>query len=179
MPRPAAQEARSGASEGDGGSPIAGASARVRAGPAGADDRSLSPPGGAGDRARLRPQRLEEFIGQERVKENLRILIEAARARGEPLDHLLFYGPPGLGKTTLATVIAAEMGVPIRITSGPAIERRGTWPPSSPTCGPARSSSSMRSIASPGPWRRSSTRRWRTSPWTSSSGRGRPPAASA
>ncbi len=73
----------------------------------------------------LRPQRLEEFIGQERVKENLRILIEAARARGEPLDHLLFYGPPGLGKTTLATVIAAEMGVPIRITSGPAIERAG------------------------------------------------------
>ncbi len=73
----------------------------------------------------LRPQRLEEFIGQDRVKENLRILIEATRARGDPLDHLLFYGPPGLGKTTLAVVIANEMGVPIRITSGPAIERAG------------------------------------------------------
>ncbi|MGQ9458471.1 MAG: Holliday junction branch migration DNA helicase RuvB [Anaerolineae bacterium] len=73
----------------------------------------------------LRPRRLDEYIGQDRVKENLRILIEAARARGEPLDHILFYGPPGLGKTTLAHVIAHEMGVNIRVTSGPAIERQG------------------------------------------------------
>ncbi|MBC7225487.1 MAG: AAA family ATPase, partial [Anaerolineae bacterium] len=73
----------------------------------------------------LRPRRLDEYIGQDRVKENLRILIEAARARGEPLDHILFYGPPGLGKTTLAHVIACEMDVGIRVTSGPAIERQG------------------------------------------------------
>lgn len=73
----------------------------------------------------LRPRTLDEFIGQERVKENLRILIDAARQRGDPVDHLLFYGPPGLGKTTLAHVVAYEMGVDIRVTSGPAIERAG------------------------------------------------------
>ncbi len=73
----------------------------------------------------LRPRRLEEYIDQERVKENLSIAMAAARGRGEPLDHVLLYGPPGLGKTTLAYIIAAEMGVSIRITSGPAIERPG------------------------------------------------------
>jgi Holliday junction DNA helicase RuvB len=73
----------------------------------------------------LRPRRLSEYIGQERVKESLSIFIQAAKARGEPLDHVLFYGPPGLGKTTLATIIAVEMGVSLRITSGPAIERQG------------------------------------------------------
>jgi Holliday junction DNA helicase RuvB len=76
------------------------------------------------DRA-LRPKKLADLIGQERVKENLNILIQAALARDEPLDHVLLYGPPGLGKTTLAHVIANEMNMPIRVTAGPAIERAG------------------------------------------------------
>jgi Holliday junction DNA helicase RuvB len=73
----------------------------------------------------LRPRRLSEYIGQERVKANLAVFLEAARQRGEPLDHVLLYGPPGLGKTTLAYVIAHEMDVQIRVTSGPAIEKPG------------------------------------------------------
>ena len=73
----------------------------------------------------LRPKTLGEYIGQEKAKENLRVFIEAAKLRGEPLDHVLLYGPPGLGKTTLSTIIAAEMGVNIRTTSGPAIEKPG------------------------------------------------------
>ena len=73
----------------------------------------------------LRPQYLNEYIGQEKVKDNLRIFIEAAKKRKAPLDHLLLYGPPGLGKTTLSTIVANEMGVNIKITSGPAIEKPG------------------------------------------------------
>ncbi len=73
----------------------------------------------------LRPRRLAEYIGQDRVKETLSVFLEAARARGEALDHMLLYGPPGLGKTTLANIIGAEMGVGVRVTSGPAIERPG------------------------------------------------------
>ena len=73
----------------------------------------------------LRPRRLDEYVGQDKVKENLAIGMQAAKGRGEPLDHLLFYGPPGLGKTTLAYIVAAEMGANIRVTTGPAIERTG------------------------------------------------------
>jgi Holliday junction DNA helicase RuvB len=73
----------------------------------------------------LRPRRLVEYIGQEKVKDHIQIMLEAAKARDEVLDHMLFYGPPGLGKTTISMVIANEMAVPIRTTSGPAIERPG------------------------------------------------------
>ena len=73
----------------------------------------------------LRPKRLEDYIGQEKVKEILKVYIDAAKGRNDPLDHVLLYGPPGLGKTTLSNIIANEMGVNIRITSGPAIEKQG------------------------------------------------------
>ncbi|HET6462825.1 MAG TPA: AAA family ATPase, partial [Candidatus Krumholzibacteria bacterium] len=72
--------------------------------------------------ALLRPRRLEEFVGQTELKENLRVFIEAAKKRGDALDHVLLYGPPGLGKTTLAHIIASELEVPIKVTSGPAFQ---------------------------------------------------------
>jgi Holliday junction DNA helicase RuvB len=81
--------------------------------------------GEARQEAGLRPQTLDEYIGQQSVKDNLKIFIEAAKLRHDPLDHVLFYGPPGLGKTTLAGIIANELGVDIKITSGPAIGRAG------------------------------------------------------
>ncbi len=91
------------------------------------NDRLVSPESKPDDRLdyALRPQRLQDLIGQDLVKENLAIFIEAARLRSDPLDHVLFYGPPGLGKTTLAHVLANEMGVNIKVTAGPAIERAG------------------------------------------------------
>ena len=73
----------------------------------------------------LRPKTLDEYIGQEKAKDMLRIYIEAAKSRGEALDHVLFYGPPGLGKTTLAGILAHEMGAELKITAGPAIEKPG------------------------------------------------------
>ena len=82
-------------------------------------------PGELRQETNLRPQRLDDYIGQQNAKENLKVFIEAAKLRGEPLDHVLFYGPPGLGKTTLAGLIANELGVDIKITSGPAIGRAG------------------------------------------------------
>ena len=91
-------------------------------------ERLVSPKEGESDQAietSLRPKRLEEYIGQERIKDNLRIFLAAARARGDALEHVLLYGPPGLGKTTLANIIAAEMHVSLRTTSGPAIEHQG------------------------------------------------------
>jgi holliday junction DNA helicase RuvB len=92
------------------------------------DDRILNPNERADDgqvEKSLRPKRLAEFIGQEKVVEKLQIAITAAKSRGEQLDHLLLYGPPGLGKTSISLIIAGEMGVNIKITSGPAIERAG------------------------------------------------------
>jgi len=95
------------------------AAARITSGKLQEDDLALE--------TTLRPRRLDEFIGQEKIKDNLGIGITAAQQRQEPLDHLLLYGPPGLGKTTLAHIIAHEMSVSIRVTSGRRSSGRATW----------------------------------------------------
>ena len=89
--------------------------------------REVAPERGAADAAEasLRPRLLEEFVGQRQVRENLRVFVDAARGRGEPLDHVLFHGPPGLGKTTLAQIVARELGVAFRATAGPILVKAG------------------------------------------------------
>ena len=116
---------------------------------------------------RLRPAALAEMIGQNRLRENLGVFVAAARERGEALDHLLFYGPPGLGKTSLARIVAREMGAQFRATSGPVLERSGDLAGLLSNLERATCSSSTRSTGSRPSSRRSSTRRWRTSGSTS------------
>ena len=98
--------------------------------------------------AALRPKSLDDFVGQKAARENLRVFIAAAKARGEALDHVLFFGPPGLGKTTLAQIVAREMGVGFRATSGPVIAKSGTRQPRHRLATPAPQPSS--STACPG-----------------------------
>ena len=110
----------------------------------------------------LRPQTLDDFIGQKQVRENLKIFIAAAKARGEALDHVLFHGPPGLGKTTLAQIVAREMGVGFRATSGPVIQKAGDRCPAHQPAGarrPVHRRDPLLILRS----RKSSIPRWRTS----------------
>jgi Holliday junction DNA helicase RuvB len=125
--------------------------------------RDISPvraPEDSGE-ASLRPQILADFIGQEGSRRNLAVFIEAARGRGEALDHVLLHGPPGLGKTTLAQIVARELGVGFRATSGPVIQKAGDLAAILTNLQPR--SSSTRSTACSPPSRRCSTLRWRIS----------------
>ena len=115
----------------------------------------------------LRPQRLAEFVGQDGVKEQLEIFIAAAKARNEPCEHVLLAGPPGLGKTSLAGIIAAEMGSVLRVMSGPAVDRKADMASILTRSSPATCCSSTRSTASTGRSRNCSIRRWRTAASTS------------
>ena len=127
----------------------------------------------------LRPRQLDEFVGQEVVREQLAIALAAAKERGEPIDHVLLAGPPGLGKSTLAHIVAAEMETRLVTVSGPASTARATSSRSSPTSATATSSSSTRCIASTARSRRRCTRPWRTASSTSSWARAPAPAACA
>lgn len=113
--------------------------------------------------AALRPKSLDEFVGQERVREQLDLVLKAALARGGTADHVLLSGAPGLGKTTLSMIIAAEMNAPIRITSGPAIQHAGDLAAILSSLQEGKFSSSTRSTGCRGPPRKCSTWPWRTS----------------
>ena len=120
-----------------------------------------------GEERALRPRSLADYVGQPRIREQLEIFITAARGRKEALDHTLLFGPPGLGKTTLAHIIAREMGVNLKQTSGPVLERAGDLAAILTNLGPTTSCSSTRSTACRRWSRKSSTRHWKTTRSTS------------
>ena len=120
---------------------------------------------------KLRPRWLREFIGQTKAKEQLAIALEAAKTRGEALDHVLLFGPPGLGKTTLATIIANELDVGFQQTSGPALQIQGDLTAILTNCASARFCFSTKFIGCSRSWKRSSTPLLRITSWTSSSAR--------
>ena len=124
---------------------------------------------------KLRPRYLREFIGQKKVKENLAVAVEAAKSRGEALDHVLLYGPPGLGKTTLATIIANEMGVAYQQSAGPAIQIKGDLTAILTNLRESRSCFWMKSTACSLRWKKYFIPRWKITSSTSSLARGHPP----
>ena len=115
----------------------------------------------------IRPQQLDDFTGQKEIVSNLEIYIKAAKMRGEALDHTLFHGPPGLGKTTLAHIIANEMGVNMKVTSGPVLDKPGDLAGLLTSLERETSFSSTRSTASPPKWKNIYIPRWRTMSSTS------------
>ena len=118
------------------------------------------------DRA-IRPKLLEEYVGQPQVRSQMEIFIKAAKLRGDALDHLLIFGPPGLGKTTLANIVANEMGVNLRTTSGPVLERRGIWQRCSLTLNRMTCCLLMRSTVYRQLLKKCCTRQWKTTNWIS------------